>query len=74
MEEPDTAQLVRDALAYVGGVNEDYLQVRCADGVVTLSGVAFADEQRREAENVASKVPGVKRVVNEIMVVKTAGA
>jgi osmotically-inducible protein OsmY len=73
VEGVDTAQMVRDALAYTGGLNEANLEVRFSDGVVTLSGIAFSDDQRRLAEDVASHVPGVTRVVNEIMVVKSHG-
>jgi osmotically-inducible protein OsmY len=70
----DTAQMVRDALAYTGGINEANIEVHYGDGVVTLSGIAFSDAERRLAEDVASHVPGVRRVVNEIMVVKAGGA
>lgn len=74
MEGVDTAQMVRDALAYTGGINEANLEVLFGDGVVTLAGIAFSEEQRCLAEDVAAHVPGVRRVVNEIMVVKATGA
>lgn len=70
MEGPDLAQMVRDALAYAGGIEEAYLEVGNANGVIRLSGIAFCDAQRREAEEIAAKVPGVRRVVNEILLVK----
>ncbi len=38
-------------------------------GVVYLSGTVSAPEQRAEAERIASRVAGVKRVVNDIVVV-----
>lgn len=74
MEGHDTAQMVRDALAYTGGINEANIEVHYGDGVVTLSGIAFSDAQRQLAEDVAGHIPGVRRVVNEIMVVTASGA
>lgn len=38
-------------------------------GVVYLSGTVHHPEQRAEAERIASRVSGVKRVVNDIVVV-----
>ena len=69
MDDDDIARMVRDALTYVGGMNESFLRISCHGGVVVLAGVAFSDAQRREAEEIASKVPGVRRVVNEITLV-----
>jgi hyperosmotically inducible periplasmic protein len=47
-------------------------------GVVHLTGTVHTPEQRTEAERIATRVPGAKRVVNEIVVVprdqKTAKA
>jgi osmotically-inducible protein OsmY len=68
MEGVDTAQMIRDAIAWDGRLNEANLVVRYANGVATLSGVVTSDEERREAEDVVAHVPGVKRVVNEILV------
>ncbi|HLG50490.1 MAG: BON domain-containing protein [Chloroflexi bacterium] len=68
----DTAQMVRDALAYDGRLNAADLVVRVADGIVTLSGLVFSEAERQEAEEVARQVPGVARVVNEILVVPLA--
>ncbi|HLG50219.1 MAG TPA: BON domain-containing protein [Chloroflexota bacterium] len=68
----DTAQMVRDALAYDERLNAANLVVRVADGIVTLSGVVFSEAERQEAEEVARQVPGVARVVNEILVVPLA--
>lgn len=72
MEGVDTAQMVRDALALDGRINEANLTAQVGEGVVTLSGIAFSEDQRQQAEDVAAHVPGVRRVVNEILVVKTA--
>jgi hypothetical protein len=38
-------------------------------GVVYLEGIVSTPEQRAEAERIASRVSGVKRVVNDIVVV-----
>ncbi len=73
VEGVDTAQLVRDALAWDGRVNEANLVVRFGDGVVTLGGVVVDEAQRREAEEIVRHIPGVRRVVNEILVVSHAG-
>lgn len=66
---PDPAQLVRDALAFEGVLAAGDLEVRFADGVVILSGIAFSEDTRRRAEHVAYQVAGVKRVVNQVLVV-----
>ncbi len=73
MEGVDTAQIVRDALAWDGRVNEANLKVHVGDGVVTLGGVVVSEDQRQEAIDVAEHVPGVYRVVNEILVVEARG-
>lgn len=69
----DTAQMVRDALAWDARINEANLTVDYAEGVVTLSGVVLSPQQKSEAEDVARHVPGVNRVVNEILVMNAAG-
>jgi osmotically-inducible protein OsmY len=73
MEGVDTAQMVRDALAWDGRVNEANLVVHFGNGVVTLNGVVTSESQRWEAEDIAGHIPGVTRVVNEILVVQVAG-
>lgn len=69
----DTAQMVRDALAFDGRINEANLVVLFGEGVVTLSGVLFSERQKEAAEDIARHMPGVERVVNEILVLKVAG-
>src|SRR5579883_2335563 len=66
----DTAQMVRDALAFDGRINEANLLVRYGEGVVTLSGVLFSEQEKEAAEDIARHIPGVERVVNEILVMK----
>ncbi|HEX5417472.1 MAG TPA: BON domain-containing protein [Chloroflexota bacterium] len=65
----DTAQMVRDALAFAGGLNEADLTVTYGEGTVTLQGVVTAPNQRQEAEDIARHIPGVHRVVNEILII-----
>jgi osmotically-inducible protein OsmY len=63
----DTAQTVRDALAFDGRLNEANLIVRVGDGVVILEGVVLEERQRAEAEDVARAIPGVTNVINLIV-------
>ena len=69
----DTAQMVRDALAFAGGLNVANLTVTYDDGTVILQGVLSSPRQRQEAEDIARNVPGVTRVVNEILILGQAG-
>lgn len=65
---PTLAQGVRDSLArlpYYGVF--DVLQYEIKDqGLVELSGFAFRDSLKKEAEDAVLKVPGVTQVVNRI--------
>jgi osmotically-inducible protein OsmY len=72
MEGVDTAQMIRDAIAWDGRLNEANLVARFSNGVATLSGVVTSEDERCEAEDVVAHVPGVKQVVNEILVVLEA--
>ncbi|HVB97361.1 MAG TPA: BON domain-containing protein [Chloroflexota bacterium] len=69
----DTAQMIRDALAFDGRINEADLVVLFGDGVVTLRGVLFSERQKEATEDIVRHVPGVERVVNEILVMDVAG-
>lgn|GEM_PF-4239057 len=69
----DTAQMVRDALAFAGGLNEANLTVTYGDGTVTLHGVVLSERQRQEAADIAQHIPGVEQVVNQILVINQAG-
>ncbi len=44
------------------------IKVKTLNGVVQLSGFAKSYTEKNEAESIASKVDGVKRVVNDIIV------
>ena len=57
---------VRRKLANDADVKGGALQVTVAQGVVTLKGVLEKEHQKSKAEKLASKVRGVKKVINEI--------
>jgi hypothetical protein len=66
--EPPLVKAVRErlgGLVYYGVFDILRYQVQ-DDGTVELSGFAFRDSLKKEAENAVSKVPGVKQVVNRI--------
>ncbi|MBL8175548.1 MAG: BON domain-containing protein [Bryobacterales bacterium] len=44
------------------------IEVKVADGVVTLQGKVRTEKGRQKAESLTQKVKGVKKVVNEIQV------
>ena len=44
------------------------IEVKVADGVVTLQGKVRSDKAKHKAESLTHKVKGVKKVVNEIQV------
>ena len=57
---------VRRKLANDADVKGGALEVSVAQGVVTIKGVLEKEHQRSRAEKLASKVRGVKKVINEI--------
>jgi osmotically-inducible protein OsmY len=57
---------VRRKLANDADVKGGALQVSVAQGVVTIKGVLEKEAQKSKAEKLASKVRGVKKVINEI--------
>ena len=66
--EPSLARAVREKLEHLPyyGVF-DLLQYQVQDnGTVELTGFAFRDSLKKEAESAVLKVPGVKQVVNKI--------
>jgi len=67
-KEPSLEKAVREklgGLVYYGVFDILQYQVK-DDGTVELSGYAFRDSLKKEAEDAVSKVPGVKQVVNRI--------
>jgi osmotically-inducible protein OsmY len=61
---------VKAAIDAAPGLNNMPMDVRAADSRVTLYGTADSDEQRRKAEQVAARVPGVKSVKNELLILR----
>ncbi len=57
---------VRRKLANDPDVKGGALDVTVAEGVVTLKGVLEKDSQKSKAQKLASKIHGVKKVINEI--------
>lgn len=58
---------VNTALAKSGGLGEAFaINVNTFRGVVSLSGFVDSQEQKRQAEQVASRVPGVEKVENNL--------
>lgn len=57
---------VRDRLATNRDVKGGGIQVEVKDGVVYLRGRVTEQKQKNKAEQVAKKVKGVKKVVNEL--------
>ena len=57
---------VRRKLANDADVKGGALQVSVAQGVVTIKGVVEKEAQKSKAEKLASKVRGVRKVINEI--------
>ena len=57
---------VRRKLANDADVKGGALQVSVVQGVVTIKGVLEKEAQKSNAEKLASKVHGVKKVINEI--------
>lgn len=79
VESPDIAEdnkAIQDRV--IGSLGADprvkvfSINVEAADGVVRLSGVQDDEEGRRRAEEIALRVSGVKKVVNDIHVKRAA--
>ena len=63
---------VRLALTSEPDVGGGMIEVECEDGVVTMTGRIRTEKGKEKAEEVAAKVRGVKKVVNELVVDLTA--
>jgi osmotically-inducible protein OsmY len=48
---------------------DEHVTVTVRDGVVTLTGIVFDEWDLRTARRIATRIPGVKRVVNDIELV-----
>ncbi len=63
---------VRDRLASTAALSAARIDAKSYEGVVALLGEAPDEDSRLQAERVAGAVPGVVRVNNLILVVKSA--
>lgn len=61
---------IKSALALDKGVQARNIDVDTRDGVVTLTGAVGSNEERARAVEIASRTPGVKRVVDRLKVVR----
>ena len=66
--DPNLAEAVRQRLANHPGLTLEGIEVDATNGVVTLSGRADSDFEKRQAELAAARVRGVKRVQNELRI------
>jgi hypothetical protein len=62
------AAKVRDRLISGGTVGDNIIAIQSRNGEVTLSGFAHTPFERAEALEIARKVPGVRRVKNQVVV------
>lgn len=62
---------VRSALRQDARTNKLQISVTAQNGVVTLAGLADAGQEPKDAADVATKVPGVTEVVNQLRTVAT---
>ena len=68
IEDSRTAERVREALAAGADYKYDGVKVIASSGFVQLSGFVNTSTQKNSAEEVTSKVVGVKRVENNLKV------
>ncbi|MDE1942699.1 MAG: BON domain-containing protein [Betaproteobacteria bacterium] len=59
-------QTVRQRLKAHPGIYERHIEVNAYNGVVTLSGLVFDGTDMGDAVRIASEVPGVKSVANDM--------
>ena len=45
---------------------DEHVTITIKDGVVTLHGIVFDDWDLRTARRIAKRIPGVKRVINDL--------
>lgn len=65
-ETPDIHQEICNAFKFIAEHHAHYIKVEFENGTVVLSGTARAWFEMVEAERVASELPGVKEVINNI--------
>jgi osmotically-inducible protein OsmY len=68
VSDQEIAQAILDALERSDSINDETVDVRVEDGVVTLSGSAPSDSARRIAHNAAFNTIGVRDLRNKLVV------
>ena len=57
---------VENTLAADAYINSDHITVTVMNGVATLHGIVFEDWDLRNAIRISRRIPGVRRVVNDL--------
>jgi hypothetical protein len=70
LSDPGITARITSALALDKGVQARNIDVDTSDAVVTLTGVVGSNEERARAVDIASRTPGVKRVVDRLKLVR----
>ncbi|HRX75718.1 MAG TPA: BON domain-containing protein [Hyphomonas sp.] len=68
MDDLKLKKLVEDVLDWAPMVDEDDIAVVVGGGVVTLTGVARSDAEKRAAEAAVRRVKGIRDVIDRITV------
>lgn len=70
LAQTDTALVtnVRTALTASSKVNAEMIKVEVYQQAVTLSGSVGSDQEKSAAENIATDIPGVKTVFNQLII------
>ncbi len=66
------ADNAKDALQSAQGYQYPDVKVSAYRGAVQLSGFVATEDQKNKATDIARRVPGVRRVVNDLMLESTA--
>jgi osmotically-inducible protein OsmY len=61
-----TKQQVEEALHSDPFFYDEHVTVTISNGIITIHGVVFDDWDLRNAVRISRKIPGVKRVVNDL--------
>jgi hypothetical protein len=57
---------ILEALRDEPHLDEEHIEVEVKEGEVTLKGRADTAEEKKMAEDIAAKIPGVKKVINHL--------
>jgi|DewCreStandDraft_1066081.scaffolds.fasta_scaffold00134_105 osmotically-inducible protein OsmY len=67
------AAQVKAAISMCSSIGVEPIKVKAQDRVITLAGTVQTLEQREWAERIAAGIPGVRRVINALLVRETEG-